>query len=330
MNDLLLLLLCSACSLGLSGLVSCLETVAMLADELKVRTLLDRRSLSPFQIKMISAVCDRRDQHMAGAMILQVVISVVSNSTIGILAFRLFSGQAMAVYMAVSIYATIVLSRSLPKVLARHYFDPLLENLSWMMRGVYFLTYPVVLVTTIWIRLLGLDRKRSLRMSELKSLVAFYSEKGVIGSVEEHIVQNALMLQKALVKDIKPSRGMIAVDAVACLADLEPQIAGRHDTYFIVHGVDGVVGVLSARDAALGVLSDRGAIAGAVARAVVAVDEESTLIDALVSLREKKSSRLLVTRHGMPLGVISAKSIYKHIFQGSSPESEARLVPASA
>lgn len=315
MTDLVVLLGLSLASILLSGLVSCLETVAMLADEFKVRSLVQKRDLSPFKLRMIKAVTDRRDQHMAGAMILQVIIGVVSNSTIGILAFKLFSGHAMVIYMALSIYGNIVFARSLPKVLARAYFETVLVHLAWLMRLVFFVTYPAVMATTIWIKLLKLDRKRALRMSELKNIVSFYQEKGVIGHFEENIFQNALLLQQVLVKDIKPSRGMISVDATTLLSDLEPQIAGRHDTYFIIHAQEGIMGVVSARDAAMEVMSNRSATVEDVARPVALVDEEITIIDALVTLREGKCSRLLVTRNGMPLGVLSAKTIYKRIFQ---------------
>ena len=321
MSDLILLLGFSLASVLLSGLVSCLETVAMLADEFKVRSVLKKRKLSPFKLRMIKAVTDRRDQHMAGAMILQVIIGVLSNSTIGILAFNLFSGHAMVSYMALSIYANIVFSRSLPKVLARAYFESVLVHLAWLMRLVFFITYPAVMATTVWIKLLKLDRKRALRMSELKNIVSFYQEKGVIGHFEENMFQNALMLQKVLVKDIKPSRGMVSVDATTLLSDLEPQIAGRHDTYFIIHDQEGIMGVVSARDAAMGVMSNRQAIIEDVARGVALVDEETTIIDALVTLREAKCSRLLVTRKGLPLGVLSAKTIYKRIFQGKGDAS---------
>jgi CBS domain containing-hemolysin-like protein len=318
MNELAILLGCSLVSILLSGLVSCLETVAMLADEFKVRSLMQKRILSPFQRRMIQAVMLRRDQHMAGAMILQVVIGVVSNSTIGILAFHLFSGHAIVVYMVLSIYANIVFSRSLPKVLARSHFEAVLTHLAWLIRLVFIITYPAVLLTTIWIKILRLDRKRTLRMSELKSIVTYYQEKGVIGHLEENILQNALMLQRVLVKDIKPSRKMIEVEAGVLLADLEKKIANQHDAYFIVQGDAGVMGVISARDAALGVISNRQARAEDVARGVSLVDEECTIIDALVNLRENKCSRLIVTRNGVLLGVISAKTLYKRIFQGAS------------
>lgn len=317
MNEFVILLGCSLASILLSGLVSCLETVAMLADEFKVRSLIQKRTLTPFQLRMITAVSNGRDQHMAGAMILQVIIGVLSNSTIGILAFNLFSGQAMVIYMALSIYANIVFARSLPKVVARYYFEGVLTNLAWLMRVVFFITYPAVMLTTVWIKLFRLDRKRALRMSELKGIVSYYSEKGVIGHFEENILQNALMLKRVLIKEIKASRGMISIDATTLLADLETQIAGRHDTYFIIHGDEGIMGVTSARDAAMGVMSNRLATARDVARGVAQVDEESTIIDALVTLREAKCSRLLVTRNGIPLGVLSAKTIYKHIFQGA-------------
>ncbi|AYG48043.1 DUF21 domain-containing protein (plasmid) [Pseudomonas sp. Leaf58] len=329
MTELAILLGCSLASILISGLISCLETVAMLADEFKVRSVVQRRSLTPFQLRMITSVSNRRDQHMAGAMILQVIIGVVSNSTVGILAFNLFSGQAMAIYIGLSIYANIVFARSLPKVVARHHFEGLLVHLAWLMRLVFFLTYPAVMMTTVWIRLFRLDRKRTLRMSELKDIVTYYSENGVIGHLEENILQNALLLQRVLVKDMKPSRGMISVDAGSRLADLETQIPGQHDTYFIIHNHTGIIGVISTRDAAMGVMSDRNARAEDVARAVALIDEDSSIIDALVMLREGKCSRLLVTRNGMPLGVISAKTIYKRIFQGSGHH-EAREAPVVA
>lgn len=318
MNELVLLLGCSLVSILLSGLVSCLETVAMLADELKVRSLVQKRTLSRFRRRMIQAVMHRRDQHMAGAMILQVVIGVVSNSTIGILAFHVFSGRALAVYMVLSIYANIVFSRSLPKVLARSHFEGVLVHLAWLIRLVFIITYPAVLLTTIWIKLLRLDRKRTLRMSELKGIVTFYQENGVIGHLEENILQNALMLQRFLVKDIKPSRKLFEIEASDLLSDIETKIANQHDAYFIIRGDAGIMGVISARDAALGVISNRQARAEDVARGVSLVDEECSVIDALVNLRENKCSRLLVTRNGMPLGVISAKTLYKRIFQGAN------------
>lgn len=317
MTDLALLIGFSLLAVLISGLISCLETVAMLADDFKVRSIVQRRGLSKFKLRMITAVSDGRDQHMVASMILQVAVGVISNSTIGILAYKLFSGGALLTYMGVSIYANIVMARSLPKVLARNHFESILVNLSWLIRLAFFVTYPVVVLTTIWIRLFRLDRKRALRMSELKDIVNYYSVKGVIGHLEENILQNALMLQRVLVKDMKPSRGMISVDANLKLTELEPQIAGQHDTYFIIHDHEGVVGVISTRDAALAVMSDRNATAGDVARGVALVDEETAIIDALVTLREGKCSRLLITRHGMPLGVISAKSIYKRIFQGA-------------
>ncbi|MBD8089055.1 DUF21 domain-containing protein [Pseudomonas fluorescens] len=324
MSDFVILLGFSLASILLSGLVSSLETVAMLADEFKIRSLVQKRTLSPRKLRLITAVSNGRDQHMAAAMILQVIIGVVSNSTIGILAFNLFSGYAMMIYMGLSIYANIVFARSLPKVLARSHFESMMVNLAWLMRLVFFITYPAVMATTVWIRLFKLDRKRTLRMSELKNIVSYYSEKGVIGHFEENIFQNALMLQRLLVKDIKPSRGMISVDATTFLSDLAPQIAGQHDTYFIIHDDQGVMGVTSARDAAMGVMSNPRAQAKDVARGVALVDEESTIIDALVTLREGKCSRILVTRNGIPLGVTSAKTIYKRIFQGADSDKEGR------
>jgi CBS domain containing-hemolysin-like protein len=237
-------------SLGVSFLCSILEAILLSVTHGYVHVLRDQGSKAgEYLAKMQKHV----DEPIAAILTLNTVANTFGAALGGALAFRIWGEASMAIFSAALTLAILLFSEILPKTLGATLWPRLAPPAAYVLRGLIFLTKPVIYPLTLYSRLItsGQERPNTVSRSELRVLARIGRTQGALDEDEWRVVSSMMTLDEVPVGEVMtPRTDIVAVSAGASVEESKQIMLDQGHLRLPVYegNLDKIVGILLARD----------------------------------------------------------------------------------
>lgn len=151
------------------------------------------------------------DRPLSAILSLNTVAHTVGAAGVGAQATVVFGEAYFGIVSAALTILILVLTEILPKTLGANYSKELIPVATSVIRGMIVLTYPLVLISAFFTRVLGRkDGGSSTSREEISALATMGVEEGVFADKENRIIQNLLRLKHIRVSEIMTPRVVVA------------------------------------------------------------------------------------------------------------------------
>jgi Mg2+/Co2+ transporter CorB len=239
-----------------SGFFSVAETSMMALNRYRLRHLIQQGSKSA---KLTDELLGRTDKLLGVILLGNNLINAGSATLAAVIAQRLIGKGEIALSIATLVvtFFILVFSEITPKVIGAAYSEKIALPLSYVLKPLLKLFYPIVWFVNLFVQgLLWLMRLKpnsnqndqQMTLEELRTLVlegAHY-----VPPKHQHILLNLFELENITVDDAMIPRGQIeAIDIAAPIEDIQQRLAtAHHSTQPVYAGqLDEIVGILHVR-----------------------------------------------------------------------------------
>tara|TARA_R110002020_G_scaffold113688_1_gene261553 strand:+ start:42970 stop:44034 length:1065 start_codon:yes stop_codon:yes gene_type:complete len=152
------------------------------------------------------------DRPLSAILSLNTVAHTVGAAGVGAQATLVFGEASFGIVSAVLTILILVLTEIIPKTLGANYSRELMGISASVIRGMIFVTYPLVLVSLTLTRLLS-RKEKSLTTSreEISALASIGMEEGIFVDKENKIIQNLIRLKSIKISEIMTPRIVVVV-----------------------------------------------------------------------------------------------------------------------
>jgi len=237
-------------SLGVSFLCSILEAIILSVTQGYVHVLQDRGSKAG---EILGKMQRQVDEPIAAILALNTVANTFGAALGGALAFRIWGEASTAIFSAALTLAILLFSEILPKTLGATLWPKLAPQAAYVLRGLVFLTKPIVFPLTLYSRLItsGRGRPSTVSRSELRVLARIGRREGALDEDEWRVVSSMMTLDEVPVAEVMtPRTDMVAVPAGATVEEAKRVMLdeGHLRVPVFAENLDKIVGILLARD----------------------------------------------------------------------------------
>jgi len=237
-------------ALGISFLCSILEAVVLSVTHGYVHVLRDRGSKAG---EILAGMQKQVDEPIAAILALNTIANTFGAALGGALAFRIWGEASTAVFSAGLTLAILLFSEILPKTLGATLWPKLAPTAAYVLRGLIFVTKPLVIPLTLYARLItpGQGRPSTVSRSELRVLARIGRKEGALNEDEWRVVSSMMTLDEVPVAEVMTPRTDIV--AVPVGASVEEAMAVMLDEGHLrlpvfEEKLDKITGLLLARD----------------------------------------------------------------------------------
>jgi len=237
-------------SLGVSFLCSILEAIILSVTQGYVHVLRDRGSKAGhYLFEMQKQV----DEPIAAILALNTIANTFGAALGGALAFRIWGEASAAIFSATLTLAILLFSEILPKTLGATLWPKLAPPAAYVLRGLIFLTKPIIIPLTLYARLITprQGRPNTISRSELRVLARIVRKEGDMDEDEWRVVSSMMTLDEVPVAEVMTPRTDIVAVPVGAGVDRAKGIMldeGHLRLPVYEENLDKIVGVLLARD----------------------------------------------------------------------------------
>lgn len=155
---------------------------------------------------------DDIDKPLSAILSLNTVAHTVGAAGVGAQATIVFGEAYFGVVSAILTILILVLTEIIPKTLGANYAKELMAPAARVIKGMIFITYPLVLVSAYLTRMLSRkDVEFSTSREEISALANIGMEEGIFADKENKIIQNLIKLKSIPVSDIMTPRVVVVV-----------------------------------------------------------------------------------------------------------------------
>jgi CBS domain containing-hemolysin-like protein len=152
------------------------------------------------------------DKPLSAILTLNTVAHTVGAAGVGAQAVVVFGQAYFGVVSAVLTILILVLTEIIPKTLGANYSRELMGISAKIIRGMVFLTYPIVIASAVITRILARkDIELTTSREEISSLANIGTEEGIFGEKENKIIQNLIRLKSIKISEIMTPRIVVVV-----------------------------------------------------------------------------------------------------------------------
>lgn len=153
------------------------------------------------------------DKPLSAILSLNTVAHTVGAAGVGAQAVVVFGEGYFGLVSAVLTILILVLTEIIPKTLGANYSRELTDISATIIKGMVFLTYPLVVTSAVLTRMLSRSEKElTTSREEISALAAIGAEEGIFGEKENNIIQNLIQLKGIRISAIMTPR-IVAVVA---------------------------------------------------------------------------------------------------------------------
>jgi CBS domain containing-hemolysin-like protein len=237
-------------SLAVSFLCSILEAILLSVTHGYVHVLQDRGSKAG---EILSRMHRQVDEPIAAILALNTIANTFGAALGGALAFRIWGDASTAIFSAGLTLAILLFSEILPKTLGATQWPKLAPPAAFVLRGLIFLTKPLVIPLTWYARLITprQGRPSTISRSELRVLARIGRKEGAIDEDEWRVVSSMMTLDEVPVGEVMtPRTDMVAVPVAASVEEAMTLMLNEGHLRLPVfdESLDHIVGILLARD----------------------------------------------------------------------------------
>ncbi|MCD7973321.1 MAG: CNNM domain-containing protein [Candidatus Azobacteroides sp.] len=150
------------------------------------------------------------DKPLSAILSLNTVAHTVGAAGVGAQAIQLWGEAYFGIVSAILTILILILTEIIPKTIGANYFKQLVGFVSRIIKGMIFITYPLVIVSAYLTRLLSKKGAEYTTSREEISLLAdIGTQEGIFGENENKIIQNLIKLKSVKVSEIMTPRVVV-------------------------------------------------------------------------------------------------------------------------
>lgn len=301
----------------LSSLFALVESAIMVMDDIKFHLFINRSDVNDNVKTRVQKIINKKDKHVTAMVVAITFTSILGSSLLGALAAKYLSKEHVIIFTITLTYLMLVFARTLPKIVASYDYEKILIKWAWIARGSYFINYPFILLTIMWIKIFKLESKRQMSLNELKMIIKHYRKNGIIDKAEQKMLEKIFIIKQEKVSDVVEKIETIIMDYNEKIDSYRYAFENDKNKRFFVKNDDKFVGIVFFRDVAAEIV--KGNIqdlkVSDFSRSAVVLDDDDNLMDVIVELKEKNSTLGIVIDEetNTPVGTVTLKQIYNHI-----------------
>jgi putative hemolysin len=247
---LLQLLAIVAIALCVSFLCSILEAVLLSVTHGYVHVLREKGSKAG---EILARMQEQIDEPIAAILALNTIANTFGASLGAALAYEIWGNASTAIFSGALTLAILLFSEILPKTLGATLWPKLAPGSAYVLRGLIFITKPLVIPLTLYARLItsGQGRPSTVSRSELRVLAGKGWDEGALDEDEWRVVTNMMTLDEVPVAEVMTPRTDIVAVPVGASVDQAKEVMldeGHLRLPVFEENLDTIVGLLLARD----------------------------------------------------------------------------------
>jgi len=152
------------------------------------------------------------DKPLSAILSLNTVAHTVGAAGVGAQATIVFGEAYFGLVSAVLTILILILTEIIPKTLGANYSKELVSISSKVIRGMIFITYPLVVISAVLTRALSRDKKElTISREEISALASIGTQEGIFADKENKIIQNLIKLKSVRISEIMTPRIVVVV-----------------------------------------------------------------------------------------------------------------------
>ena len=245
----------------ISGIMSSSDIVYLVVNKLRLKKDIEKTNSKTSKIAL--SMSEQYDKTLPTILFTNNLVNIAATSLSTVLAKELFVDSTIGVeggttIMSVSLLIILLLfGEIIPKVLGRAFSYPLSKLLAYPLRGLYFLFYPVVFLSSCVGKFFAYpfihNKKKdesAVSNEELQEMVDTIEDEGVIDEEQGELLNKAIIFKDTEAHEIMTPRvDVFAIDINSKVEDLlkTDDIFTHSRVPVYEHTIDNIVGMLSTK-----------------------------------------------------------------------------------
>lgn len=152
------------------------------------------------------------DRPLSAILSLNTVAHTIGAAGVGAQAVKVFGEASFGIVSAILTLLILVVTEIIPKTIGAKYWRSLSKFTYIVIRVMIFITYPLVVMSSLITRLISSDQKeKTTSREEIAALASIGNEEGLFNDNENKIIQNVLKLKNIKVTEIMTPRVVVAI-----------------------------------------------------------------------------------------------------------------------
>jgi CBS domain containing-hemolysin-like protein len=201
------LILYFALALGVSFLCSLLEAVLLSISHAHVALLMEQERKSGY---ILFKFKEKIDHPLSAILTLNTIAHTVGAAGVGAQVQVIFGSQWLALSSGLLTFFILFFSEIIPKVLGAVHWKKLAPTAAYVITGLIYVTYPLVLMFEVLGRMLTpKERQARVTREEVEQAAEMGSQEGALLEKERRIITNLLHMHRIMAKDVMTPRSVI-------------------------------------------------------------------------------------------------------------------------
>lgn len=152
------------------------------------------------------------DKPLSAILTLNTVAHTVGAAGVGAEAVKVFGEASFGIVSAVLTILILVITEIIPKTFGANYWRNLAKPSSVILKGMIFITYPLVIMSAAITKLISKkDKEQTISREEISALANIGADEGIFMDKENIIIQNVLRLKNVRIAEIMTPRVVVAL-----------------------------------------------------------------------------------------------------------------------
>ncbi len=193
-------------ALGVSFLCSLAESVILSIPRAKVIARVKEGKASG---RMLEGMKDNIERPLSAILTLNTIAHTVGAAGVGAESYVIWGSEWVAATSAVLTILILVFSEIIPKTLGVAYAERLAVFTAYVVTGMIYLSYPLVMAFQALSRMLGRRHGSVLTREEFALIAELGQTQGALHEQEYRVIRNLLWLKKVRVQDVMTPRTVV-------------------------------------------------------------------------------------------------------------------------
>ncbi len=302
-----LLFIYLAIAIGVSFLCSIVESVLLSLNMSNINVI--KKSNEKVGILLEKLKTNIRES-IAAILILNTIAHTLGAAGVGAEAARIFGFEYVFHISVVLTLLILFLSEIIPKTIGAQYYKELAPVSAYIIRGLIFVTYPLIVVSLFITKLISRKgSSSSITREELLETALLVEDGGHIDEKESDFIENVLSLSKSKVQDILTPRSVVfALEKNAKISDVLKTEGIMKFSRIPVYEetIDNIVGVVFSKKIFKLALEDKMANVEDLMMPIFSINENIPVSYTLDLFIKRKEHMFLVTdSYGQTEGIVT-------------------------
>lgn len=301
----------------LSSLFALVESAIMIMDDIKFHLFVNRSDIKDKVKNRVQKIMNKKDKHVTAMVVAITFTSILGSSLLGALSAKYLSQEHVIIFTISLTYFMLVFARTLPKIIASYDYEKILIKWSWIARLSYFINYPFILLTLMWVKIFKLESKRQMSLNELKMIIKHYRKNGIIDKSEQKMLEKIFSIKQEKVYEVVEKINPVIMEYDDYIEKYRAAFENTNNKRFFVRRDENMVGIVFYRDVAPEFVKGTTVETpvSEFCRPAIILEADDNLMDVIVELKENNTVLGIVVDNetGDPIGTITLKQIYSYI-----------------